>query len=158
MFVDSLSGNQARPDSKENNPIMTARSLFAATLSATALTLVAMTGVVTPAAFAQDKMGTSDQSKMSKMSKMSDPKMGKMSDGKMMKSPVYVSKMTKMYYAEPDAKRMKMMDTKGNKLVKMEKAPAGFKMGQMGTGKMAPKMGKMESGKMSDGKMSAGKP
>lgn len=93
---------------------MTARSLFAATFSA-ALTLALFTGAATRAAFAQDKMGTSDH-KMSKMSggKMSDHKMGKMSDGKMMKGPVYVSKMTKMYYAEPDAKMMKMMDSKGS--------------------------------------------
>ena len=87
---------------------------------AAALSLVAVSAA-TPAAVAQDKMG----------GKM---KPGAMQSGKRMGQMVYTCKGCKMYYSEADARKMKMMDPMGHKLMRMSMADAkkmGLKMGTM---------------------------
>ena len=103
---------------------MNVRKLTVAAIAA--LCVVSSSGAV----LAQDKMG--------------DKKMG-MQKGKMMSQGVYVCKMCKGYYSAADAKKIKMMDPMGHKLVMMKKAPAGYKMMKMGHGS---KMGhdKMKTG------------
>ncbi len=76
--------------------------------------------------------------------KIGDKKMG-MQKGKMMSQGVYVCKMCKGYYSAADARKMKMKDPMGHKLVMMKKAPAGYKMMKMGHDKMMNK-DKMKSG------------
>lgn len=101
--------------------------------------------VITPAV-AQDKMG----------GKMSGGKMAgsKMSAGKMDTKSVYVCKTCKVYFSPSIAKKLAYKDPMGHKLVKMDKAPAGFKDGsKMRMGKGGKMGGKMESGKMEGGKM-----
>jgi hypothetical protein len=116
---------------------MNVRITAGTVLTATIATLTLLLTTATVPAQAQDKMG----GKMEKP-KM-DHKMGKMT-GKMMKPAVYVSKDTKMYYSEADAMKMKMMDSKGKKMMKMDKAPMGYKMGHRAAGKMDHKMDKMD--------------
>ena len=50
--------------------------------------------------------------------------------------PVYVCESCKTYYTEADARKMKMLDLGGHTLVKMDSAPAGYKMAsyQQGSG------------------------
>jgi len=78
---------------------------------------------------------------------------GKMAAGKMAPKSVYVCKTCKVYFPADAAKKMNYKDGMGHKLVKMDKAPAGFmdgsKMKMDKGGKMG---GKMEGGKMG-GKM-----
>ncbi len=114
-----------------------------------ALFAVAALGITTFAinpAFAQDKMG----------GKMDGDKMagGKMAAGKMDTKSVYVCKVCKEYFPAAAAKKMHYKDGMGHKLVKMSKAPAGFKDGSMMKMDKGSKMGgKMEGGKMEGGKM-----
>jgi hypothetical protein len=127
------------------------------TLTAAALAaLAALSLFVASTASAQgDKMGAG---------KMQGNKMT--THKTMSKGAVYVSKAAKSYFSEADAKKMGMKDPMGKPLVKMEKAPAGYKMMTASDamkmhGKMHDKMGgthdKMHGGKMKGGKMS-GKP
>ncbi|MCW3098325.1 MAG: hypothetical protein JWL77_3943 [Chthonomonadaceae bacterium] len=107
--------------------------------------LAISTFVIHPAA-AQDKMG----------GKMDGGKMsgGKMAAGKMDMKSVYVCKTCKVYYTSSLAKKMAYKDPMGHKLVKMDKAPAGFKDGsKMKMDKGGKMGGKMEGGKMEGGKM-----
>ena len=107
---------------------------FAATIALAAATLAAV-----PAS-AQPKMG---EGKM--MGKK--PAMG----GKMMGQSVYVCKMCKTYYSAADARKMKMMDPMGHKLVMMKKAPVGYKMMKMGHGNKMGHDKMMNNGKMKSG-------
>jgi hypothetical protein len=91
------------------------------------------------AAQAQDKMATDKMAP--KADKMAGAKMDKMA------MPVYACPKCKMAYSAADAKKMGMKDPMGHKMMKMDKMPAGYKMG----GKMD-KMDKM-GGKMDTGKM-----
>ena len=120
-----------------------------------ALFAVASLGLTTLAvnpALAQDKMSGGKMTG----DKMSGGKMagGKMAAGKMAPKSVYVCKACKEYFPADAAKKMKYKDGMGHKLVKMDKAPAGFmdgsKMKMDKGGKMG---GKMEGGKMSGDKM-----
>jgi hypothetical protein len=112
-----------------------------------ALFAIASLGIATFAvnpAFAQDKMAGG---------KMDD---GKMASGKMAKmdKSVYVCKKCKEYFPADAAKKMSYKDGMGHKLVKMAKAPAGFKDGsKMAMDKGGKMGGKMEGGKMEGGKM-----
>ena len=96
-------------------------------------------------ASAQDKMAP----KMAPAQKMTPAsKMAKKSP------PVYVCKECKVYTSAAKAKKMGYKDGMGHKLVKMDKAPAGYvTMTEM---KKMEKMGKMGDHKMGGGKMSKG--
>lgn len=102
---------------------MNVRKLTAAAMAATAVTLciVSSSAIV----LAQDKMGDKKMPMKSGMTK------GKMMS-QTMPPGVYVCKMCKGYYSATDARKMKMMDPMGHKLVMMKKAPAGYKMMKMG--------------------------
>ncbi len=88
--------------------------------------------------------------------KMSGGKMtgGKMQSGKMMMGKsVYACKECKMYYSAADAKKMKMMDPMGHKMMRVSMANAK-KMGmKMGHGKMMSGDKMMHGDKMKGGKM-----
>jgi hypothetical protein len=103
-------------------------------------TLAVATFAVSPAS-AQDKMSGG---------KMSGGKMsgGKMAPGKMDMKSVYVCKACKEYFPAASAKKMNYKDPMGHKLVKMDKAPTGFKDGS----KMKMHEGGAMGGKM-NGKM-----
>jgi len=116
---------------------MNVRRTFAAGIAA--LTLVTATASL---ALAQDKMhgGKMQGHKMSG---------GKMMMGKM----VYACKECKMYYSAADAKKMKMMDPMGHKMMRVSMATAK-KMGmKMGHGKMMSGDKMMHGDKMKGGKM-----
>lgn len=109
-----------------------------------ALFAVASLGITTFAvnpALAQDKMSGG---------KMAGGKMsgGKMAAGKMDTKSVYVCKACKAYFPADAAKKMSYKDPMGHKLVKMDKAPAGFKDGSKMKMDAGGKMGGKMKGKM----------